>query len=62
VNFTTAMPDANYATQTTGETATAYIQGTFLGGTYSTSAVRVRFYDGGINSTDPSNANVAIFR
>jgi len=62
VNFTTAMPDTNYATLTTGETATAYIQGTFLGGTYSTSAVQVRFYNGSIANTDPSNANVAIFR
>ena len=62
VNFTTAMPDANYATQLTGESATAYIQGTFLGGTYSTTAVQVRFYNGSINSADPTNANVTIFR
>lgn len=62
INFTTAMPDANYATQLTGETATAYIQGTFLGGTYSTTAVQVRFYNGSIVAADPTNANVAIFR
>ena len=62
VNFTTAMPDANYSTHLTGETATAYIQGTFVGGIYSTSAVQMRFYNGAIASTDPSNANVAIHR
>lgn len=62
INFTTSMPDANYATQLTGETATAYIQGTFLGGTYSTTAVQVRFYNGSIVAADPTNANVTIFR
>jgi hypothetical protein len=63
VNFTTAMPDANYTASVTGNfqqnaPATAYTY-LVLQGTFTTSSVRVY---AAVPSVDQSNACVAIFR
>ncbi len=66
VNFTTAMPDANYSVQAnvTDDSANnrgINVQGTF--GTYqTTSAVRVAVYAVGVGAVDPQGVFVAIFR
>lgn len=65
VNFTTAMPDANYAVTlgvSNGASGTSAIS-IYNGGTYSTTAVRLSTYrteSGG--STDMAICNVSIFR
>ena len=64
VNFTTAMPDANYslavggAQNTTGGTLIGFAHG----GTYTTSAVRINTVNGAIALFDMQNVSVEIFR
>ena len=67
VNFTTAMPDVNYAISISAQEITAGGRDGFLqirgGGTYSTSAVQI--FSGVINAfnaVDNAIVNVAIFR
>ena len=65
INFTTAMVDANYAVCVTGgNTANANIQPTVGNSTnapsYSTTAVKVNFDNGGGAQCTPTYANVAI--
>lgn len=72
VNFTTAMPDANYGVicnsvlaSTTSATGSAGPYGTFAAGasTKTTSAIRTMFGNSSTgNATDTAEANVAIFR
>ena len=69
INFTTAMPDNEYATQVTGSTTTGAPGGSdgyagYLnsGTTPSTSAVRVGFHHPGQGDRDALYANVSIFR
>lgn len=65
VNFTTAMPDANYAVVGSaaqgGVGNTGVIFGELSGGTKTTSAVRIRVSQGTAN-IDIDPVNVAIFR
>ena len=64
VNFTSAMPDVNYATvlgaQRSGG-ATGYCT-VAQGGTYSTSAVQIKTFTSGAAADDFSMVSVAIFR
>jgi hypothetical protein len=66
VNFTTAMPDANYGTQVTSDSnlgANANIQGgIYPGGTYSTTAVRIFVHLGSNGGFDRSRVCVSVFR
>lgn len=65
VNFSTAMPDANYCTNATGtHDAAAYVAwGTVANDTPpTTSAVRVDFLNNGGSPTDVSFAQVSIIR
>lgn len=61
VNFTTAMPDANYASAVTGTFANAglYVEGTTAP---TTTALRVKSYNAAGTPTDVLYSNVAIFR
>jgi hypothetical protein len=59
VNLTTAMPDANYSVNITGQVGTGYIVGI---NTLSTTSVRAAFYNGAIAATDPSTACISVFR
>lgn len=64
VNFTTAMPDANYSTLPTSRTdgpGTAWVA-LRANTTNTTSATRVLTYTSGGASGDSSEVNVAIFR
>ena len=66
VNFTTALPDANYSVQanvTDDSTANRGInvQGTF-GANQTTSTVRVTAFAVGVGGQDPQGVFVAIFR
>lgn len=64
VNFTTAMPDANYspvAIWGIGATTTAGGLSLDLGGTTTTTAKQIRTYLGNVNA-DSSLAQVAVFR
>ena len=64
VNFTTAMPDANYSTLLTSKTdggGTAWVA-LRANTTNTTSASRVLTYTSGGGSGDSSEVNVAIFR
>jgi hypothetical protein len=69
VNFTTAMPDANYTLTGSAQSGTGGVNVSILaasaGGTatqYNTSGVRVRTYAEPTTATDASIVNVAIFR
>jgi len=66
VNFTNAMPDANYSTQVTTEEnlgANANINaGLYAGGTYSTTAVRISIQLGSFGGFDRNIVCVSIFR
>ena len=64
VNFTTAMPDANYAITVNGYQTTAAntFVGYATGQTYTTGAVRVASFNSGFAYTDAQNVSVAIFR
>ena len=64
VNFTTAMPDANYSIGVNGyqnTTGSAYI-GFAHGGTYTASAVRLSLTNSAFAATDMQNVSVSIFR
>jgi len=64
VNFTTAMPDANYSIVATIETQASVASG-FVGpraSGYATSSIRIETLNGGGTSKDPTNVNIAIFR
>lgn len=65
VNFTTAMPDANYACQVTSGQGpsgnTGIVAGELDNGGRTTSTVRLRLSQGGVN-LDMTQINVAIFR
>jgi hypothetical protein len=66
VNFTNAMPDANYSTQVTTEEnlgANSNLNaGLYSGGTYSTTAVRVYIHLGEVGGFDRSIVCVSVFR
>lgn len=65
VNFTTAMPDANYAVATWSQAATAgnfAVIGSQTGYTYSTTAFRVTARDTGPNLTDPPYVCAVVIR
>jgi hypothetical protein len=65
VNFTTAMPDANYTAITTGGFASGSARPLMMGETdtpKTTSAFRFDCQNYLGSQTDPSNAEVAIFR
>jgi hypothetical protein len=61
VNFTTAMPDANYAVQISGTDLGAVNDGYGVNGTPTTSSVRVVFAANG-SAFDMSKSYVSIFR
>jgi hypothetical protein len=64
VNFTTAMPDANYAiAMTTGGTTNAYLSRDLSDITArTTSAFRVSTINTSISVVDPTQVNIAVFR
>ena len=65
VNFTTAMPDANYAALASGvgnNNTTARFITIKNGGTYSTTAVQVYVTDVSAGSADTATVTVGIFR
>lgn len=64
VNFTTAMPDANYSCCCTAFSGNGRTAGTAARTGITTSSARVIFADGGtgILSADTDNFNVSIFR
>ncbi len=65
INFTTAMPDANYAVIGSSSRGVTDTNGTFsfpLSGTYSTTAVQVRTQLYQATASDNAIVNVAIFR
>jgi hypothetical protein len=66
VNFTNAMPDANYSTVTTSDGNLGANQsiaaGIYNGGTYSTSAVRILVFLNGTGGFDRGVVCVSIFR
>lgn len=69
VNFTTAMPDANYSTtlgskQNVDSNQSAYDLTLAYGGVYSSTQVRLAFgvYNAGQAYTDASTVCVAVFR
>ena len=63
INFTTAMPDANYAAAVSGSRgALSNTDSTSQPYSYSTSSVSVGYNANSDVPTDASNMNVAIFR
>lgn len=62
VNFTTAMPDANYSVITTGDVSSALVTCIQSSTTPTTSAVRVRSYNTAFASTDNLYGYVSVFR
>lgn len=62
LNFTTAMPDANYVVLMAGRDGAGQVGTIRNGGTYSTSAVNVLFVTPGVAAQDCPISNVAIFR
>jgi hypothetical protein len=62
VNFTTAMPDANYAVVGSGATNTTANARSVMPFEYSTTSVRIRTRSGSDGLADLLFANVAIFR
>lgn len=65
VNFTAALPDANYSVSSICGLSDAIVAGNsdrgFTPRSYTTSSVRVVVTDGG-SGVDPLNCNVSIFR
>jgi len=65
INFTTAMPDANYnfTSGSIGDNGNAYIAGWDPTGSYTTSALKLAVSRAGLGGyTDASVVNIAIFR
>jgi hypothetical protein len=66
VNFTTALPDANYAVNVTGDfpggASSAALIGATDGANNTSSSAEADFCNGSFLFTDPAYANVAIFR
>ena len=63
VNFTTAMPDANYSTVGFGDATTAIIVSTLSSSVApTTTAVRIVSYNSTFAGTDCAFYNVAVFR
>lgn len=62
VNFTTAMPDANYSVNATGDRSNSAIGSVGNATAPSTTAVRVVMIATGGANADPVYTNVAIFR
>jgi hypothetical protein len=66
VNFTTAMPDANYSVSATSDRASSGVNGgmfnVLASTTPTTSAVRLITFQVSVGVYDPTYANVAIFR
>jgi hypothetical protein len=66
INFTTAMPDANYAVNSTGNTNVTTGGGNFFNAPAyqapSTTAVRLGTFNQGGTNTDMQYVNVSIFR
>jgi hypothetical protein len=65
VNFTTAMPDANYCTQATGKRAasnSALMGALTFNRTPTTSAAYVAFSEDGGSLQDPTICAVSVFR
>ena len=65
VNFTTAMPDANYATTSINDTPTWISDGLIGIGTAAAGSVQIRstyIYDTSRGSYDQDQVNVAVFR
>jgi len=63
VNFTTALPDANYSAVATGDATTALIAGTLSSSVApTTTAIRIVTYNGVGAGTDCGFCNVAVFR
>ena len=63
VNFTTAMPDVNYACITRAKGATNIVEGGSANSTYATGSVQVQTLNVDTAlATDAPNINVAIFR
>ena len=66
VNFTTAMPDANYSVSATSDRLTSGTNGgifnVLTSTTPTTSAVRLITFQVSVGVYDPTYANVAIFR
>jgi hypothetical protein len=63
VNFTTAMPDANYSTVGLGDATTAIIVSTLSSSVApTTTTVRIASYNATFAGTDCAFYNVAVFR
>jgi hypothetical protein len=62
VNFTTAMPDANYATFVTGTRTEGMVAGVNPNSAATVSAIRVSTAGSGGAAADVSTCHVAIFR
>ena len=62
VNFTTAMPDANYSAVAFGEVVSSTCDICGVSGSRTTSAVRLNVYNTAGASVDAPIVNVAIFR
>jgi hypothetical protein len=62
INFTTAMPDANYSTVGTAIENTTANTRCVMPFSYSTSSVQIRFRNGSDNVFNPLIANIAVFR
>jgi hypothetical protein len=66
INFTTAMPDANYSVSGIGQTASAGTTANIIalpnGVNPATSSVRIRSLDQNVGFVDPVNVCVSIFR
>lgn len=62
VNFTTAMPDANYAVDGVGKRTGFNEPGTVVPLTYASGSIRIVTGSGSFTLTDSDNVNVAIFR
>jgi hypothetical protein len=66
VNFTTAMPDANYSVSGAGSAPATYVGGFVMfvdeSTSPTTSAVKLKFHRPGVGDTDTLFCNVSIFR
>lgn len=64
VNFTTAMPDVNYAVSVTGNNNTVgnIAIGLVHGGTYTASAIRIFFTNSAFANVDPLQCFLQVFR
>ena len=66
VNFTTAMPDANYSVSGSGSAPATYVSGYVMfvdeSTSPTTSAVKLKFHRPAVGDTDTLFCNVSIFR